>query len=569
MFKKIYKNMRFVSLFTLIISAVLVFSTGYYIFNLRIEAEIREQALLLSQFVNHCLEKNGALPDDMPHFTDGKSLVILSPDGTVLYDADPSGAITKGYEKLTERPEVILADKNGRGEDEAYMSGFLGKVYSYAITLSDGSILLVSCDTLDIFSLMSEFFVVLVFMCLLIYLLTAVISKRLTENIVAPIANTSFAEIDEQRSPYEELQPFISMISYQNREIKHQVERVKRQKLRLQAVSESMNEGLVVLDRDGNILSLNRAAARVLNLASTEAVKNTSLLKLTGNDPDFAAKLSAAYENKRGSFYYTTDTHTYELFYSPVNDGTNVIGVVILMFDMTEKIKNEQIRAEFTANVSHELKTPLTSIHGYAQLITSGIAREEDKPLFAEKIEKESSRLISLVEDIIELSNLDEGIQPEKTSFAVQPMLAEILDTLSLAAEKKNVSFTLTGDDFEILAGKSQIHELLYNLLDNAVKYNKDGGKVDVSVEKSGKVRIADTGIGIPDEMRERIFERFFRVDKSHSKKVNGTGLGLSIVKHIAMNNNLSLEVASMLGEGSTFTVGFENCLVKNNRHGH
>lgn len=561
--------MRFVSLFTLIISAVLVFSTGYYIFNLRIEAEIREQAQLLSQFVNHCLEKNGALPDDIPHFTDGKSLVILSPDGTVLYDADPSGAITKGYEKLTERPEVILADKNGRGEDEAYMSGFIGKVYSYAITLSDGSILIVSCDTLDIFTLMSEFFVVLVFMCLLIYLLTAVISKRLTENIVAPIANTSFAEIDEQRSPYEELKPFISMISYQNREIKHQVERVKRQKLRLQAVSESMNEGLVVLDRDGNILSLNRAAARVLNLASTEAVKNTSLLKLTGNDPDFAAKLSAAYENKRGSFYYTTATHTYELFYSPVNDGANVIGVVILMFDMTEKIKNEQIRAEFTANVSHELKTPLTSIHGYAQLITSGIAREEDKPLFAEKIEKESSRLISLVEDIIELSNLDEGIQPEKTSFAVQPMLAEILDTLSLAAEKKNVSFTLTGDDFEILAGKSQIHELLYNLLDNAVKYNKDGGNVDVSVEKSGKVRIADTGIGIPDEMRERIFERFFRVDKSHSKKVNGTGLGLSIVKHIAMNNNLSLEVASKLGEGSTFTVGFENCLVKNSRHGH
>ena len=569
MFKKIYKNMRFVSLFTLIISAVLVFSTGYYIFNLRIEAEIREQALLLSQCVNYCLEKNGALPDDIPHFTDGKSLVILSPDGSVLYDADPSGAITKGYEKLTERPEVILAGKKGRGEDEAYVSGFIGKVYSYAITLSDGSILIVSCDTLDIFSLMSEFFVVLVFMCLLIYLLTAVISKRLTENIVAPLANTSFAEIDEQRSPYEELKPFISMISYQNREIKHQVERVKRQKLRLQAVSESMNEGLVVLDRDGNILSLNRSAARVLNLASAEAVKNTSLLKLTGNDSDFAAKLSAAYKNKRGSFYYTTDTHTYELFYSPVNDGANVIGVVILMFDMTEKIKNEQIRAEFTANVSHELKTPLTSIHGYAQLITSGMAREEDKPLFAEKIEKESSRLISLVEDIIELSNLDEGIQPEKTTFAMQPMLAEILDTLSLAAEKKNVSFTLTGDDFEILAGKSQIHELLYNLLDNAVKYNKDGGKVDVSVEKSGKVRIADTGIGIPDEMRERIFERFFRVDKSHSKKVNGTGLGLSIVKHIAMNNNLSLEVASKLGEGSTFTVGFENCLVKNSRHGH
>lgn len=563
MFQKIYKSMRFVSLFALVISAILVFSTGYYVFNLRVEAEIREQASLLARFADSGLQKDGVLPAELPAFSDGKSYVILSSDGSLLYDADPTGKIASDGHSLLTRPEVANALSDGSGEDEAYSPGFFGKNYRYAKKLSDGSILIVSCNTLDIFTLMNEFSVVLVFMCVLIYLLTAVIAKRLTENIVAPIEQISFTEIDKQCSPYEELQPFISKIAYQSREIKHQTERVERQKLRLQAVSDSMNEGLAVLDRDGNILSLNRGAARVLHIDNPDAVKSTSLLSLTGNDPDFAAKLAAAYQNKRGSFTYKTGDQTYELFYSPVSDGKDVIGVVILLFDITEKLKNEQIRTEFTANVSHELKTPLTSIHGYAQLITSGLARPEDTPLFAEKIEKESSRLMALVEDIIQLSNLDEGAEPEKAVFSVHPMLAEILDTLSLAAEKKNVHFSLGDGDFRICAGQSQMHELFYNILDNAVKYNKDGGRVDVSVDPCGKVRIADTGIGIPDDLRERIFERFFRVDKSHSKMVNGTGLGLSIVKHIAMNNHIDIQVNSTLGKGSVFTVDFESCLAE------
>ena len=563
MFQKIYKSMRFVSLFALVISAILVFSTGYYVFNLRLEAEIREQASLLARFADSSLQKDGVLPAELPPFSDGKSYVILSSDGSLLYDADPTGQIASDGRSLLTRPEVANALADGSGEDEAYSPGFFGKNYRYAKKLSDGSILIVSCNTLDIFTLMNEFSVVLVFMCVLIYLLTAIIAKRLTENIVAPIEQISFTEIDKQCSPYEELQPFISKIAYQSREIKHQTERVERQKLRLQAVSDSMNEGLAVLDRDGNILSLNRGAARVLHIDNPDAVKNTSLLSLAGNDPDFAAKLSAAFQNKHGSFTYKTGDQTYELYYSPVSGGKDVIGVVILMFDITEKLKNEQIRTEFTANVSHELKTPLTSIHGYAQLITSGLARQEDTPLFAEKIEKESSRLIALVEDIIQLSNLDEGIEPEKTVFAVHPLLTEIIDTLSLSAEKKNVHFSLADGDFRIEAGRSQIHELFYNILDNAVKYNKDNGRVEISLEPGGKVRIADTGLGIPDDLRERIFERFFRVDKSHSKMVNGTGLGLSIVKHIAMNNHIGIHVDSTLGKGSVFTVDFESCLAE------
>ena len=512
--------------------------------------------MLAARFADYFLQKEGRFPETLPTDNTQKSFVILAENGEILYRDDNAGLFPEEGKKLLARPESERALETGSGESEAYTAAFFGKIYSYAHRLSDGSLLIVSSDTLDIFSLMNELVAVLVFMCVLIFALTAIIAKRLTENIVAPIEKTSLTEIDEQLSPYDELRPFISKISYQSKEIKRQMERVKRQKLRLQAVSDSMNEGLIVLDRDGDILSVNHSAMQAFGVTDPDKVKNTNILELAGHEPNFSANIALAYGNKRGSFYHTLPGHTYEIFYSPVSDGSDVMGVVILMFDMTDKLRNEQIRTEFTANVSHELKTPLTSIHGYAQLMTNGLAKPEDMLTFAGKIEKESGRLITLVEDIIKLSNLDEGIKPEKCRFAIRPLITEIFDTLSLAAGRKNVSFSLSGGDFEIEASKSQMHELFYNILDNAVKYNKDGGSVTVTVGKN-EVTIADTGIGIPEDCRERIFERFFRVDKSHSKTVNGTGLGLSIVKHIAMNNHLNVHVDSTLGKGTVFTVEF------------
>lgn len=382
------------------------------------------------------------------------------------------------------------------------------------------------------------------------------VSVRLKDKIVGEIDNISVDGFDENKFPFGELSSFITRISEQNAEITRQMERVKRQKLRLQAVSESMSEGLIVLDRDGNILSVNASAMSFFGMSGKEKVKKTGIMSLIDKNEVFADNIIKALHNEKGSFYHKIADKTYEVFYSPVADGDKVMGVVMLMFDMTERVKNEQIRTEFTANVSHELKTPLTSIHGYAQLLSGGMVKPEDTAVFAGKIEKESRRLIALVEDIIELSNLDEGSENVKSNFKIMPMLTEIADNLKINAERRSISITIEGEDFEVFADSLRIHELLYNIADNAVKYNKENGNVTITVSK-GTVTIADTGIGIPEEYCDRVFERFFRVDKSHSKTVNGTGLGLSIVKHIAMNNSIKIELKSKLGEGTVFKIIF------------
>ena len=565
MFKIIYKSMRFVTLIALIISTLMVFSANYYIFNQRVETEIISQADMVAGFINKSLSETGIYPDNIPVVTEKKSMLILSPQNSAIYTVEDSPEyFPDTYEKMSEMDEVKQAIQNGSGKTERYVSKalFSGKIFSYAQKLNDGSILVVACGTLDVFSLMTELAVVLIFMCVLIFIFTAIISKRLTENIVAPIEKISLSDIDNLQSPYDELKPFINRISYQSREILHQMDRVKRQKLRLQAISESMNEGLVVLDKDLNILSINPSAVKAFNIKDTSSVINTSIISLVDNNLDFSDNLINASHNTRGSFLYTLNERTYEVFYSPVGENGTVIGVVILMFDMTDKMRNEQIRTEFTANVSHELKTPLTSIHGYAQLITSGIAKPEDMKMFALKIEKESTRLIALVEDIIKLSHLDENVTPEKSQFSIRDLICDITDYLKLPAQEKDVQVSLSSGDFNVFASKSQMYELLYNIVDNAIKYNKISGKVSIDISDNS-VTVSDTGIGIPDEYSERIFERFFRVDKSHSKKVNGTGLGLSIVKHIAINNGIKIKVSSKLSEGSVFTCDFTNVISK------
>ena len=287
-----------------------------------------------------------------------------------------------------------------------------------------------------------------------------------------------------------------------------------------------------------------------------DSYKKVSIVSLTGRDTEFTQNIVKALHNNKGSFRYKKDDKTYEIFYSPVVDEGQVAGVIILMFDMTERLRNEQIRTEFTANVSHELKTPLTSIHGYAQLISSGMAQSSDAPVFAGKIEKESRRLISLVEDIIELSNLDEGVHTVKNQFNIRSIILEIAENLRLITVDRGIELTVGNGDFQVYADSFRIHELLYNIIDNAVKYNKEGGRVTIDIGDR-QIIISDTGIGIPDDCKERIFERFFRVDKSRSKTVNGTGLGLSIVKHIAINNGIKINVESELGEGTTFTLNF------------
>lgn len=551
MFKKICGGMRLVSIFAIIITSVLIFSVMFFVFELRFKEELMSEAETYARIYNEFHPNY----DNFSELFEEKTVVVVSSDNKMVLFSD-SNELFESQSDVLKLASINDARLNGRGESQKYIKGFLRRMNCASIKLDDGNILTVAGVDVDAFEIIFELLTVVIIMGVLIYIFSAMISKRLTENIIETIEKQLPDNNGDIEHTYDELKPFITKISAQNAEIKRQMERVKRQKLRLQAVSESMSEGLVVLDRDGFILSVNDSAMRYFGISGNEKYTKTELMSLTGGNTDFADNIIKALHKERGSFIYSRDDKSFEVFYSPVIDEDKILGVVILMFDITDRLKNEQIRTEFTANVSHELKTPLTTIHGYSQLLSGGFAKSEDVVSFASKIEKESKRLIALVEDIIELSNLDEGAMGEKTTFSVYPMVCEIVEGLVVNASKRDISLNVEGDDFYYYGDSIRIHELIYNIIDNAVKYNKDGGSVDIEIE-NGVIVVKDTGIGIPDEYKERIFERFFRVDKSHSKKVNGTGLGLSIVKHIAINNGISIDVDSVVGEGSTFRIIF------------
>ena len=414
----------------------------------------------------------------------------------------------------------------------------------------------------EIKSELTRFFVLVIFAVLMgifIYIISSHIAARLALAIVKPM--TDFSSLNSN-IPYEEIKPLIKQIQSQNKELGRQAEKAKAQKMQLQLITDNMNEGLIVIDKNANILSINSYAAKIFSLKEYE-VKQKNYSVLTENSK-FIDTVARALENNRTSILIEMNDADYRVFCSPVIKDGLLNGVVILLFDVTTILQSEKLRREFSANVSHELKTPLTSINGYAQLITNGIASENDIPSFAQKIAKESNRLMFLIEDIIRLSNLDESDESNlKENFRVKETVCDVISSLSGKASARNITLQCEGPDFFICANKSQITELFYNICDNAIKYNKDNGEVTFTLADA-TVRISDTGIGIPPQYLSRIFERFFRVDKSHSKKVDGTGLGLSIAKHIARQNNVTISVESEPQKGTSFILTFKDFFRQN-----
>lgn len=398
-----------------------------------------------------------------------------------------------------------------------------------------------------------------VLMAIFIYIISALIAARLALAIVKPITDASLLS---SNIPYDEIKPLIKQIQSQNRELGRQAEKAKAQKMQLQLITDNMNEGLIVIDKNENILSINSYAAKIFSHKEYE-VKQKHYSVLTENSK-FIDAVAKALKNNRTTILIEMNDADYRAFCSPVIKDGDLNGVVILLFDVTTILQSEKLRREFSANVSHELKTPLTSINGYAQLITNKIASPEDVPSFAEKIAKESNRLMLLIEDIIRLSNLDESDENScRENFRIKEAVSDVIYALSEKASARNITLQCDGPDFFICANKSQITELLYNICDNAIKYNKDNGEVTFTLADA-TVRISDTGIGIPPQYLSRIFERFFRVDKSHSKKVDGTGLGLSIAKHIARQNNVTISVESEPQKGTAFILAFKDVFRQN-----
>lgn len=541
MYKKIYRNMCLLAFVTLFLSALLTTAAFYTYF----EEDTSHNVASELKLAVAALDGSADMVSEAKSLEDSDTGITLSDGkGRIIYDSlhEDAGHLA---EASFEKPHKYKCPICNR------------RFLCASTTLPDGTTVTLYRHLEMIPHKLYGIMIALLFIMALVYVVTAIAASVLTDNITKPIKDIDPYRKDSLDEIYEEIRPFLKKIASQSEEIGRQTEQVSEQKARIRAIMDNINEGLVIIDKGYRVLSANSPALDIFRRAERD-VLHKSLFSLTDKEEiDRGVKLSLS--GKKGSVMYESGERTYEIFHSPVYEGDSVAGVVLLLLDVTERNEAEKIRREFTANVSHELKTPLTTIHGYAQIIDKGIARPEDVAGFAGKIEKESSRLMALVNDIIELSHLDEGTEDApRQDISLQAVVREVTESLTPRAEAMKVTLELPDADTTVRANLSQITELVYNLTDNAIRYNKQGGRVVITIGP-GFIEIADTGIGIPGEYMDRIFERFFRVDKSHSKLTGGTGLGLSIVKHIAKQNGARIEAKSTPGQGSSFKVLFEN----------
>ena len=544
MYKKIYRYMKFLSLFTLVLCTLLVSSVSFSTFDKNIKNEIKTEAQIIKKLLDSGLSIENIL-DETVIKNKEKRLTVVSMDNKIIYDS-------KDGEEISFSKELEDAFKTGTGEGQKHQFTLIKNEYYYAIKLENGDVLRTATVISNTIFVFKNILFTLLFMLVLIYILCVNVASALTKNIIAPLESLYSFDGETYTKTYPELQPFFNRIIGQNKEIRRQMEKSRLRKLRLQLISDNMNEGLIILDKNANVLSYNECVLDILScvMPTKEILQKEE--KLWG-------AVKEAFEKKKSSTVWEKEERTYRVFYSPVCENEELMGVMLLFFDITEIEEAQKIRKEFSANVSHELKTPLTAIRGYAQMINSDIAKKEDIKDFTTRIEKESIRLINLIDDIMKLSRLDENISDDisKKHISLMGVCEEVFASLKNEASKKDISLILKGTDTFVYANPSQLNQIVYNLCDNAIKYNVENGKVEVIVSEL-QIKVKDTGIGIPKEATSRIFERFFRVDKSRSKKVNGTGLGLSIVKHAAILNNADIKVESELGEGTVFTVRFQ-----------
>ncbi len=551
MYKKIFRNMCMLAMITVLVASVFILSACYTSFNTKYDEELQDEVELISGFADtdNPSETLQRATVDIPD----KYIVLFDRDGNKVYfnssDSEAMANIS------VDMPGISEARAKGRCGWQSHTFVPFRQIYYYAKRLGDGSVLCVSTVADGMNSMFYTALIAVIFVCALIYLLCVIVAFSLTENIVNPIRKIRLDRDFDLDGVYEEIKPMLARIAKQNKEITHQMENVKTQKIRLRAIADTMNDGLVVMDGEGAVMSVNEYALDIFSLKESD-IKYRSFENIT-HMSEIRDCIRRALEGARTNATVAINDKTYQIFCSGMRSEHQASGAVMLLFDVSETARAEEIRREFTANVSHELKTPLTSIHGYAQIINSGIAKPEDVGGFVAKIEKESNRLITLIDDIIRLSKLDEGGDEYDRQYVdVKAVADEVAEQLAQKARARDISIDVSGAGFVVHMNPGQLTQLVYNLCDNAIKYNKDGGKVCVEAGE-GVLTVADTGIGIAQEYTDRIFERFFRVDKSRSKKVDGTGLGLSIVKHIAQKNNIEISVHSVPGEGTRFVAEF------------
>lgn len=538
---------------TAVLLAVILLATGvlYHYFDGQLTTELAKEADIIAK----------SMPEGGIAYLDGLKnlsmrLTWISSAGEVIYD---SVADQRNMENHASREEIAEAMESGKGSASRFSKTLSETTIYYAVRISDGSVIRLSVTRDSVIGLLAGLlpWVAVIFgvALALSFLLSSYTAKAITRPINE--INLNSPDIEEH---YDELAPLLHKISHQNDKIDRQTDELDKKKIEFDLIMENMAEGFIILDSSGDIISYNKSAMRMLGSDETDTVQGKNVIMINRSEA-FRKLVSEALAGKHSENTIHRDNEVYQMIANPVKyeENESIRGVVIVILDVTERELREQLRHEFTSNVSHELKTPLTTIYGISDMLEAGIVKPEDCGKFIHDIKTEASRLIVLIDDIIKLSRLDEsGSQLQREEVDLAELTSSIIDRLRVAADAKKVTFRLIGEHVMYFGVRAVLDEMIYNLCDNAIKYNKEGGMVYVSVYKDGIhacVSVEDTGIGIPQKDQSRVFERFYRVDKSHSRKIGGTGLGLSIVKHGALYHGGTVSLTSTEGEGTKIVI--------------
>ena len=548
MTKRIFHATLLVGVAVLIASLTLVMGALYSYFGRVQESQLRDELSLAVVGV----EQNGT--DYLKQLrSDQYRITWLRADGAVLYDTQ---ADAESMENHAQRQEVQQALATGEGESSRYSDTLLQKTVYYAKRLPDGTVLRLSAIRVTTGVLVLNMLQPILLVLAAALILSGVLASRLARRITEPL-NRLDLEHPLENDTYEELAPLLRRMEHQRRQIDRQMDELRRRSEEFEQITGSMNEGLVLLDEAGVILSINPAARRLLDAA--ENCVGQDLLTVD-RDVALSDALRQAAEQGHSEFRGQRNGREYQFDVTRIQSEGRMAGTVLLVFDVTERAFAERNRREFTANVSHELKTPLQGIIGSAELLENGLVKQEDVPRFIGHIRSEAQRLVTLIGDIIRLSQLDEGEPMPAEPVELLALAREAAESLQSAAAARNVTVTVEGEPVALTGVRRLLYEIVFNLCDNAIKYNTDGGRVQVTVTKENEtaaVTVRDTGIGIPPDQQDRVFERFYRVDKSHSKASGGTGLGLSIVKHAVQYHHGTIHLQSEVGKGTEIRVTF------------
>lgn len=548
--RRFFRYLMGISLLTLFLSTIASMFIYYSVYVDRSNKDLSNIVIAMGETLNKIDDDENYL-DDVARKKRDFRITLIKEDGDVVYDSSQDAKFLPTHK---DRPEVIKAQKNGFAKIERYSNTLSKDLYYVSLRLEDGNILRVSREMDNLLGAFRKVFPIDILMSLLVFAIATVVSRRLTKKTFEPLNNLNEDLLTIDTDMFPEISPFINKINKQNKTIKDNYREISRERDTIETILKNMKESLIIIDENKNLLSVNNSARELFN--SKRDLIGENILNLI-RDEDLLKLIDDALMGSSVESITNIGDREFKFYVNPVFEDKKVRGVVILFIDETEEIRALRLREEFSSNVSHELKTPLTSICGFSELLVNGMVDDDNKEEFYKLIYDDSKRLLNLIEDIMKISGLESEEAFSREEIKLKELITDILRAQRNLIDEKNIAVSLDGDGL-VYENKTMMWELFANIINNGLKYNKDGGELDIKIsedEKNYEVSIVDTGIGIPSKDLARIFERFYRVDKSRSRKIGGTGLGLSIVKHVLQSIDGKLEISSKLGMGTSFKV--------------